>query len=57
MTFLKQLAARFKARKEWREMQAIHKQRLDRKVARQEHRSTLDKEHKQRVTAILRGEG
>lgn len=57
MTFLKQLAARFKARKEWREMQAIHKQRLDRKVARHEHRSTLDKEHQKRVSSILRGEG
>lgn len=57
MTFLKQLAARFKARKEWREMQAIHLKRLERKVARHEHRSQLDKEHQRRVTAILRGEG
>lgn len=57
MTFLKRLAARFKARKEWREMQAIHKKRLDRKIARHEHRSRLDKEHQQRVTAILRGKG
>lgn len=57
MTFLKRLTAHLKARKEWREMQAIHKKRLDRKVARHEQRSTLAKEHMQRVTAILRGEG
>ncbi len=57
MTFLKRLTAHLKARKEWREMQAIHKQQLDRKVARHEHRSALDKEHMKRVTAILRGEG
>lgn len=56
MTFLKRLLARLKARKEWRDMKAIHKQRLDRKVARHEHRSQLDKEHQQRVTAMLRGE-
>lgn len=57
MTFLKQLAARFKARKEWREMQTAYKARRSRKVARHEHRSKLDKEHQRRVAAILRGEG
>lgn len=57
MTFLKRLAARFKARKEWREMQAAYKILRNRKVARHEHRSQLDKEHQRRVAAILRGEG
>lgn len=57
MTFLKRLAAHLKARKEWREMQAAYKARRNRKVARHERYSDLDIAHKQRVTAILRGEG
>lgn len=55
MTFIKKLAARLKARKKWREMQLVHKARRNRKLSRHERLSDLDKAHKQRVTAILRG--
>lgn len=55
MLFIKKLAARLKARKKWREMQLVHKTRRNRKLARHERLSDLDKAHKQRVTAILRG--
>lgn len=57
MTFLKRIAVHFKAHKEWCEMQAAYKARRNRKVARHERYSDLDIAHKQRVTAILRGEG
>lgn len=57
MTFLKRIAVHLKAHKEWCEMQAAYKARRNRKVARHERYSDLDIAHKQRVTAILRGEG